>query len=345
MKEKSLLSICIPTYNRHEELTLTVDVILDVIAKSGCSGEVEIVICDNSDKDIAELNFSRFDEEPYVRYYKNRENIGFSKNVARVTGLAHGEFFWIVPDNDYFFIEAFVELLSFLALNRSCSDCIFVPFQYKELTGGEVVGSHYELCDKGIVGMLEKGHLPFILLSSAIIRNNLDETILNNILLNFSDNDFIQIPIILNNLNKKSKLLQFPSVVVDYQVEYDSRFSPAGCYKSISTVLEYIESTFSIDMKLRKDVEYISLWRSIMSGTTGIYNVWEESDARKYARKIFIKNISFKSLAFLITSFLPRSWQSSLYINYASLSKAKTIYTEQVTRLKVLSSKKIKAES
>lgn len=100
-KTEKLLTICIPTYNRAyflEEVlaSLCVQFNEDILK------QVNIVISDNASPDntteIAEKYVSKYPEN--IQYFRNPENIGWIKNVIKVTDYARGKYMWLLADDD-----------------------------------------------------------------------------------------------------------------------------------------------------------------------------------------------------------------------------------------------------
>lgn len=88
-KEKPLLSICIPTYNRSKYLKKSLDSI--VTQNEFLNGSVEIVISDNaSTDDTREVVEAYLEKYNNVYYSRNEENIR-DKNYPTVLSKAHGK--------------------------------------------------------------------------------------------------------------------------------------------------------------------------------------------------------------------------------------------------------------
>ena len=95
------LSICIPTYNRALLLEKTISNLVNQITK--IDTQVEIIISDNASTDNTR-EISKYYEKNYcfVKYFKNESNIGFDRNVDKSIKWAHGDYVWIVSDDDYY---------------------------------------------------------------------------------------------------------------------------------------------------------------------------------------------------------------------------------------------------
>ena len=91
---KKLLTIGIPTYNRPENLLK----ILNTIQKFP-KNKVDILICDDSSnqsvsKVIKKKNLKN------LKYFKNKINLGFSKNVRKIYVKSKTDYLWIICDDD-----------------------------------------------------------------------------------------------------------------------------------------------------------------------------------------------------------------------------------------------------
>jgi len=90
-----LLSICIPTYNRPENLKNC----LDSIAKQVCS-DFEVCISDNASRvDIAKT-IQPYKKKFKIRFKRNKKNLGFAMNLLNVSLMARGKFIWFLGDDD-----------------------------------------------------------------------------------------------------------------------------------------------------------------------------------------------------------------------------------------------------
>ncbi|NIA30315.1 MAG: glycosyltransferase [Actinobacteria bacterium] len=97
------LSVGIPVYNGEEFLELALDSILDQTFT-----DFEVVISDNASTDrTEEICRSFIAKDDRIRYFRNEENLGASRNYNRVFELSRGEYFkWAAVDDlcapDYF---------------------------------------------------------------------------------------------------------------------------------------------------------------------------------------------------------------------------------------------------
>lgn len=100
MNNKPLLSIAIPTYNRADCLENLLNCIMPQAVK--LKGEVEICISDNNSADkTAEVATSFKAKFPgLIKYNRNKENLGFDKNILKIIEMSDGDFIWTFGDDD-----------------------------------------------------------------------------------------------------------------------------------------------------------------------------------------------------------------------------------------------------
>lgn len=92
------LSICIPTFNRPEQLPNCLNSIL--IAKKKASLTFEVCISDNcSSYDVEEIVLN-FKNNLNIKLNINKENLGYQPNLQKSIDLASGEFVWAIGDDD-----------------------------------------------------------------------------------------------------------------------------------------------------------------------------------------------------------------------------------------------------
>lgn len=95
----TLLSICIPTYNRSDFLKECLDSILQ--SAQGVERQIEIVISDNAGTDDTESMVLEMQKRfQCIRYNRNSENIGCERNVHKAVSIASGEYIWLIGDDD-----------------------------------------------------------------------------------------------------------------------------------------------------------------------------------------------------------------------------------------------------
>ena len=93
-----LLSICIPTFNRPEDLKNCLNSLY--VQKNISRKNYEICISDNCSKANILKILKPFKKKINIRYQRNKKNLGFAVNVLKVSLMAKGDFIWFLGDDD-----------------------------------------------------------------------------------------------------------------------------------------------------------------------------------------------------------------------------------------------------
>ncbi|MEK7618181.1 MAG: glycosyltransferase family 2 protein [Patescibacteria group bacterium] len=108
-----LLSICIPTFNRADCLKLCLLSIVSQFQDPEVPGSVEVVISDNNSSDNTFAVVEEFQKNyRFISYKKNDSNLGVDRNILQVVEMAHGQYVWLLGDDDALFPGAIKYLLS-----------------------------------------------------------------------------------------------------------------------------------------------------------------------------------------------------------------------------------------
>jgi len=108
-----LLSICIPTYNRPENLRNC----LQSISKQK-SNNFEVCISDNASNANLHKIIKPFKKKIKIKYKRNKKNLGFAVNVLNVTKMAKGKFIWFLGDDDLLTKNSVEHLLKLIKKNK-----------------------------------------------------------------------------------------------------------------------------------------------------------------------------------------------------------------------------------
>ena len=311
-----ILSICIPTYNRPDELNnLLNNFILPAIQAYGM--ELEFIVCDNSDAALASINKKNVSHK--VSYHWNENNIGFAKNVLKCTGLARGKYIWLLPDNDQIVFTAFCELVK--SLQERDADCILVPFKYRDMFNREF-SQKYDFIDSqnSILSDLfnHQAFIPFTLLSSAVVRRGGWE--MPSTIFEFSENTFVQIPLLLSMLTARSRIYVLKSVVINYNVEYMGRFNPLKSFQDISLVFHYISKHFTFNSSSAIQLEYRQLLWNIISDSTGVYSIYQADIVRWRALGMLRHFFDIKTFVIWCILLMPKWVRANLWMGYVSFN-------------------------
>jgi glycosyltransferase involved in cell wall biosynthesis len=117
-KDRILLSICIPTFNRADQLKDALFAASRELAS--VDGEVEVIVSDNCSNDQTAEYVREFGE---LKYFRNDSNVGAARNFHRCVERAQGEFVWIIGDDDVLLPGSVSRVLAIVRQNHA--DYIF----------------------------------------------------------------------------------------------------------------------------------------------------------------------------------------------------------------------------
>jgi glycosyltransferase involved in cell wall biosynthesis len=132
-KEKPLLTVVIPTFNRAEFLEATLDMIVGSVRRFWESWPerkpiVSIIVGDNCSTDHTAKVLERFDYEHFA-WYSNITNVGITKNILRGVFEATGDYIWILGDDDVFSEHLIEEILLFIISHNKQVDYILLKYE------------------------------------------------------------------------------------------------------------------------------------------------------------------------------------------------------------------------
>ncbi len=314
-----LLSICIPTYNRNKALKELSTSFL-VPALNAYSDIIDVIVCDNSDGDVAFANKSLIDDR--ILYFKNKENMGFAGNLLRCTAEANATYIWIISDDDPILWQGFVEFIEMLSrANLDGIDCIMLPFQTTNVFGDTKLSNRQidwhdgNTQDTSVDTLLRSGIVPFILFSSAAIR--LDKSELVQIQANYAKNDYLQVILFLSMLNSNSQVRYVSSATIDYHPEYQGRFSITSLAGSMSIVRNYLKKRFGVLPDEKRDYRGWLLW--LVHHRGGLYRIKGADKDRWIILAGLRRNLDFKNILLAFAIILPVAILRPLYVWYRSL--------------------------
>jgi glycosyltransferase involved in cell wall biosynthesis len=146
-----LLTIAIPTYNRHEIFSRNIPHVLAAVA--GHQSEVEIVVVDNGSSPAYELPDAAIDSG--VQLHRNPANIGLGGNLLRCIEHAQGRFVWLLGDDDPVHSSSVATILEVIR-SLSGRNVFAVGFSNNHL--GSDSGRGAEIVTSGVSGFLNVPH-------------------------------------------------------------------------------------------------------------------------------------------------------------------------------------------
>ena len=134
-KHNTLLSICIPTFNRSEYLKNT---LTSIVEQDGFNERCEIVISDNHSADNTQFIVAEFiNKFKNIRYFRNESNIGAERNFLRLLSLGQGKYLKLHNDKACFHKDKLGALVGYL--DSADRDVIFI------------LNEHTDFSEKGII--------------------------------------------------------------------------------------------------------------------------------------------------------------------------------------------------
>ncbi len=109
-----LLSICIPTYNRPENLKNCLHSISTQKSK-----DFEVCISDNASTTDIYTIVKPFKKKININFKRNKKNLGFAINVLKVSKMAKGKFIWFLGDDDLLTKNSLNHLLNLIKKNHN----------------------------------------------------------------------------------------------------------------------------------------------------------------------------------------------------------------------------------
>ena len=111
-----ILSICIPTYNRPNQLPNCLNSIY--LAKKNSSLNFEVCISDNgSNYDVTKI-VKEYENKLNIKLNKNKTNLGYQPNLLKVISIASGEYVWAIGDDDFLTQDSLQKVEKLLNENR-----------------------------------------------------------------------------------------------------------------------------------------------------------------------------------------------------------------------------------
>ena len=109
------ISICIPTYNRPDNLINCLNSLSLQTNKN-----FEVCISDNGSNQDMEKIIEPYKNKLKIKYSKNEENLGAALNFLKVASMSESDFIWFLGDDDLLIPTAIEEIIKLIDLNPEC---------------------------------------------------------------------------------------------------------------------------------------------------------------------------------------------------------------------------------
>lgn len=175
MEKELLLSILIPTYNGASKfLDKTMESLIGGVQLCE-EGLVEVVLSSNASTDNTLEFLKQYDKYPFVKYHSNETNIGFARNIIKLTDEhAKGKFGWVIGDDDVIVPAALPHIVE--ELKKDKVDYLSVDFTFVRGNTYTPKESDYTVVYSTFAEALERvkaGNVLGTFMSSAIVRLSL----------------------------------------------------------------------------------------------------------------------------------------------------------------------------
>ena len=119
-----LISVCIPTFDRPENLINCLNSLALQTNKN-----FEVCISDNCSKKNIKKLILPYKKKLKITFNKNNKNLGFALNLLKVSSMANGEFIWFLGDDDLLVNNAIDTLTKLIKKNEE-SDFFWINSSY-----------------------------------------------------------------------------------------------------------------------------------------------------------------------------------------------------------------------
>ena len=106
------LSICIQTYHRSVYLNNCLKSIKS--AKKNSNLKFDVCIADNNENNLNKTIINKYKKFLKIKYYKNKKNIGRSKNMLKAVSLSKSDYIWLVGDDDLVLTNAIIKIINII---------------------------------------------------------------------------------------------------------------------------------------------------------------------------------------------------------------------------------------
>ena len=124
----TVLSICIPTYNRASSLGKC---LLSIFESNLNFNDVEICVSDNGSSDETSSIVETFFKNRNFFYERNQVNLGIPLNFLKVVSMAKGKYVWLLGDDDVVSADGIKHILKTIESNKNTDFFLFNCLNFK----------------------------------------------------------------------------------------------------------------------------------------------------------------------------------------------------------------------
>lgn len=316
-----LLSICIPNYNRVDLLQRLIEQCIQDICRNNLFDSVEICICDDCSIDNPKIAINKLKKmypKVHIFFQQHTVNMGMDWNFLDSVLMAHGEYAWIIGNDDLPTEDGIREAIKYIS-DLEDADFIVFPFDnYSE--DGKTFKTIFPLSD-------ESKNQIFLTYRQRDIDLLLEQTVHNCSLFDF----------LSNVIFKRNRWIEHGDMFID---KMNSIFIQV--YMNMQTLIEgakycYIPQKLIIQYGDEETNSKIDRMYKIFKGLYEVTNYFFEGDRKKLVlkkwvdtfctRELFDDNVEKEIKAYMSTVSTPMSDVMRKY--YVSVNNRKKILVDR----------------
>ena len=151
LNQSHIVTIVIPTRNRNHTLIRAIDSCINQTYKN-----IQIIVCDDSDPNytITQETFKiKYASYPNITYIRNKQNLGFCKNINQGLKIAMGSFIALLFDDDHYYDTYIEKTVNIFKQNTNIG---FVTTAAHNLYNGQLTNNTFHVGTQQYTGNLHK---------------------------------------------------------------------------------------------------------------------------------------------------------------------------------------------
>jgi len=221
------LSVCIPAYNRAEEL---VDLLDSIERQKGYQFDLEVVVSDNASTDDTQQVIERYRSRiPNLKYSRSTQNLGADRNFLRAVELATGDFCWLMGSDDKFEQGALSTMERVLTQYPETSGVIVAAQGYRRdlrtlAPMPDPIADTFQQATplEGKANILTSIGISFGFLSSLVVNKARWDAVVRSHPVEDFLNSYIHVYVVANMISANPQWVAVPTRLVGYRGENDS---------------------------------------------------------------------------------------------------------------------------
>lgn len=251
-KDKILLSIAIPTMNRHNYLDKSLKSLNEQI--KGYDSIIEIIVSDNSDNNLTQNIVEKYKAlDLKIRYKRNINNIGSDANIAQCFNMSSGKYVHIFCDDDIYYTNTLHKVLD--EIKKEDYGCIFLrPYGfYNDHKKEYPLNLTHKNESLRIDDFLVKISSQMTLTSACIINKSLIKNIDAN---DYCGTNLVQVNLLLDAATKSESCYYFKDYIIAIQKNNSGGYEFYDVFiNNFSSILQSYVDKGLISENLKKKIE------------------------------------------------------------------------------------------